>query len=70
MNDMNSLSLVFCHSNNILQSYQLAVQHHLRVLHWGHLSSHDGLQHVSYLQTLLVYSLLTFPGPLVYSAEI
>ena len=42
--------LVFCRSNNILQSYQPAVQHHLRVLHWGHLSSHDGdLQHVSYL---------------------
>lgn len=39
-----------CHSNDILQSYQPAVQHHLRVLHWGHLSSHDGLQHVSHLQ--------------------
>ena len=34
-------------SNDILQPYQPAVQHHLRVLHWGHLSGHDGLQHVS-----------------------
>lgn len=41
-----------CHSDDILQSYQPAVQHHLRVLHWGHLSSHDSLQHVSYLRRL------------------
>ncbi len=48
LNNVKPASLL-CHSNNILQSYQPAVQHHLRVLHWGHLSSHDGLQHVSYL---------------------
>lgn len=41
------LSSCVRYSNNILQSYQPAVQHHLRVLHWGHLSSHDGMQHVS-----------------------
>lgn len=48
----NSLSLSLfvrlCFSDNILQPYKPAVQHHLRILHWGHLSSHDGLQHVSY----------------------
>lgn len=45
------LSSCVCYSDNILQSYQPAVQHHLRVLHWGHLSSHDGMQHVSYLHS-------------------
>lgn len=70
LNNNNSLSLSLCRlclSNNILQSYQPAVQHHLRVLHWGHLSSHDGLQHVSYL---LFYWSLTCPGPLVHLSEI
>lgn len=56
---------LFCpppyHSNNILQSYQPAVQHHLRVLHWGHLSSHDGLQHVRYL--LRLYCIRRSPAP-------
>ena len=47
----NKMSVSLCYSDNILQSYQPAVQHHLRVLHWRNLSSHDGLQHVSYLQS-------------------
>lgn len=47
--DCHVLSSCLVYSDNILQSYQPAVQHHIRVLHWGNLSSHDGLQHVSNL---------------------
>lgn len=42
-----TINVFVLHSNDILQFDQPAVQHHLRVLHWGHLSSHDSLQHVS-----------------------
>lgn len=45
--DHECLCVRLSHSNDILQFDQPAVQHHLGVLHWGHLSSHDGLQHVS-----------------------
>lgn len=63
-----ALSVPLYHSNDILQFDQPAVQHHLRVLHWGHLSSHDGLQHVSCLLAFVQFP-LTSRGQLRVSVQ-